>query len=98
MIMQMQKLFKIIMILLLVIPFLSISGDTFGYAVGYTTGKVVDFFTKRPIKGAIVVVNGYAASTDEQGVFKINATGNKIAARAHGYMRAEQDVAKPVIT
>lgn len=93
----MRRLFKVILIITLMIPFLSISGDSSGYAAGYTKGKVVDFFTKRPIKGAIVGIDGNIAYTDEEGIFRINAAG-KMSVRAHGYMRAEQETARPLIT
>lgn len=64
----------------------------------YTSGKVIDYFTKLPIKGAIVTMNNTVISTDEKGMFILNTTGNKIAVRAYGYLRAEQVVNTPLIT
>lgn len=94
----MVKQYKKLILLFLLISFFSMPGDTFSYTVGYTTGKVVDYFTKRPIREAIVTVNNDVVLTDEKGLFKVNAIGNKVAARACGYMRAEQGVATPLIS
>lgn len=82
----------------LVMVFLCMPGDTMGYSVGLTTGKVVDSLTKRPIKGAFVTVNNEVVVTDEQGIFKVKASGDKVAVRAYGYLRTEQKLASPLIT
>lgn len=82
----------------LVTIFLFLSGDTMGYTVGLTSGKVVDSATKRPIKGAFVTVNNEVVLTDEQGVFKVKASGDKVAVRAYGYLRTEQKLASPLVT
>jgi len=60
----------------------------------YTIGKVVDFFTKKPLKGAIIVSNhsSHIEQTDENGIFSIKNNGNKVAVRAYGYLRAEQAI------
>src|SRR4030043_648894 len=60
----------------------------------YTMGKVVDFFTRNPLKGAIVGSNhgSHIEQTDENGIFSIKNNGSKVAVRAYGYLRAEQAI------
>ena len=66
------------------------------YIFAYTIGKVVDFFTGKPLKGAVIVANhngnhnDHIEQTDENGIFCIKSNGNKVAVRAYGYLRAEQ--------
>ena len=66
----------------------------------YTIGKVVDFFTGKPLKGAIIVSNhsSHIEQTDENGIFSIKNNGNKVAVRAYGYLRAEQAIIPPLST
>jgi len=66
----------------------------------YTIGKVVDFFTRKPLKGAIIVSNhsGHIEQTDENGIFCIKNNGDKVAVRAYGYLRAEQAIIPPLST
>ncbi len=65
----------------------------------YNIGKVVDFFTNRPLKGAIIV-NSHNGShvdyTDENGIFSIKSNGNKVGVRAHGYLRSDQILLPPL--
>jgi hypothetical protein len=68
-------------ILLLLIPV---------YAMAYTAGKVVDFFTKKPVTGALITVNQYGVLTGQNGSFTVNTELNKLAVRAPGYRRDEQ--------
>ncbi len=77
-------------IVLFSILFLLMPHDIFAY----TIGKVVDFFTKKPLKGAIVVSNhsSHIEQTDENGIFCIKNNGNKVAVRSYGYLRAEQAI------
>jgi hypothetical protein len=79
-----------ISILLLLILFLLMPIDIFAYSIG----KVVDFFTRKPLKGAIVVngQNCQIEQTDENGMFCIKSNINKVAVKAHGYLRAEQPI------
>ncbi len=63
-----------------------------GLAMGYTKGKVVDYYTKLPVMGAIVTSGNEAAMTDEKGMFTMKDAGVKVAAKAYGYRRAEQAV------
>lgn len=63
----------------------------------YTTGKVVDIFTKQPIKDALVTLNDTVVFTDGNGTFTTKATGDKVAVRAHGYLRTEQIITTPLI-
>jgi hypothetical protein len=79
-----------ISILLLSISILLMPIEIFAYSVG----KVIDFFTGKPIKGAIVVndQSGFIEQTDEDGMFCIKPNSNKVTVRAHGYLRTEQPV------
>ncbi len=61
-------------------------------AMAYTTGRVVDFFTGKPVKGALVTVNHEVVLTDENGIFTVNTVLNKLAVRAPGYGRTEQTI------
>jgi hypothetical protein len=56
------------------------------------TGKVVDFFTGKPIKGAIVTANNDVVLTDEDGMFFAKTGGCQVAVRAYGYLKAEPDM------
>ena len=62
------------------------------YAMAYTTGRVVDFFTGKPIKDAFVTSNNDVVLTDENGIFTVNAALSKVGVRAPGYGRTEQIV------
>ncbi len=62
------------------------------YVMAYTTGKVVDFFTGKPVKGAFVTSSNDAVLTDENGTFVVNAVSSKVGVRAPGYGRTEQIV------
>ncbi|MBI5183928.1 MAG: GTP-binding protein [Nitrospinae bacterium] len=84
---------EFIMILSMIF-FLPIPGDT----IGYTAGKVIDFFTERPIKGAFVTMNNEAAVTDEDGMFVVKTMGNRLSARAYGYRRGEVVITTPLTT
>ena len=87
----MNKGIKFIFILvLLLIPAIPVS--TPAYTVGYTTGKVVDFFTEKPIKGAFVTMNHDVAETDGNGMFAVKTSSDRVLVRAYGYLRAEQNV------
>jgi hypothetical protein len=85
-----HKSLIVICILLLLFP---CHTRAYGMAssVWYTSGKVVDFFTRMPIKGAIVTLNNNEiAKTDEKGMFIFKTPGNKVSVRAYGYLRAKQ--------
>ncbi len=62
------------------------------YGTSFTKGTVIDYYSRLPVKGAIVTSAEEAAMTDERGVFTIRASGSKVAVRANGYLRAEQAV------
>ena len=66
-------------------------------AVTYRSGRVVDYFTNKPIGGAIVTMNNQIVTTDEKGIFVFKTTGEKIAVRAYGYLRTEQVIATPLV-
>jgi hypothetical protein len=86
----------IFLLFLLLIPAIPVSAPA--YTVGYTTGKVVDFFTERPIKGAFVTMNHDLAETDANGMFIVKTSSNRVLVRAYGYLRAEKNVTMPLIT
>jgi hypothetical protein len=60
------------------------------YAMAYTTGRVVDFFTGKPVKDAFVTSNNDVVLTDENGIFTVNTALSKVGVRAPGYGRTEQ--------
>jgi hypothetical protein len=62
------------------------------------TGEVVDFFTGKPIKGAIVTVNNNVVLTDEKGMFFAEADGCQIAVRAYGYLKADPDIPSSLVS
>ena len=66
------------------------------YAMAYTAGKVVDFFTKKPVTGALITVNQYGVLTGQNGSFTVNTELNKLAVRAPGYRRDEQIIGAPL--
>jgi hypothetical protein len=75
------------LILLLLIPV---------YAMAYTVGRVVDFFTGKPVKGAFITSNKYGVLTDEKGNFTVNTVLSKLAVRAPGYRKTEQVISIPL--
>jgi hypothetical protein len=76
-----KALMVLFVLLLLLIPV---------YAMAYTTGRVVDFFTGKPVKGAFVTSNNNLVLTDDKGSFMVNSALSKLAVRAPGYGRNEQ--------
>jgi hypothetical protein len=79
-----RKAFMILLVVLLIwIPVC---------AMAYTTGRVVDFFTGKPVKGALVTSNHDVVLTDENGIFTVNTALSKLAVRAPGYGRTEQTI------
>jgi hypothetical protein len=79
-----HKAFMILtVILLLLLPVTTMA---------YTTGRVVDFFTGKPVKGAFVTLNSDVVLTDENGIFTVNTALSKLAVRAPGYGRTEQTI------
>ena len=64
--------------------------------MAYTAGKVVDFFTKKPVTGAFITVNQYGVLTGQNGSFTVNTELNKLAVRAPGYRRDEQIIRAPL--
>ncbi len=58
-------------------------------ATAYTTSRVIDFFTGKPIKGAFVTSSRYGFMTDDRGKFTIDAFLSKVTVRAPGYRRTE---------
>lgn len=76
----------------LFILFLSTSKNVFGF----TTGKVVDLFSHKPVKGAFVTFNRDIGFTDHHGLFFIHHIGEKVGVRAHGYLRTEKILTPPL--
>jgi len=68
-----------------------------GYAFGYISGRVVDHFSRSPIKGALVTAGNQIVQTDAHGMFRINGETNTIKVRAHGYLRTEKTVKPPLV-
>jgi hypothetical protein len=59
------------------------------------SGKVIDYLTRRPIQGAIITGNNEIVQTDNNGMFVIRKSTNKVGVRAYGYARAEQVIPSP---
>jgi hypothetical protein len=53
------------------------------------SGKVVDAKTQEPIVGALITLGDKQVSTDEEGAFRLEGTGETIKLRAPGYARRE---------
>src|SRR5208283_736188 len=68
-----------------------------GHTLEYSTGQVLDFMTKKPIKGAFVTLDRDVILTDENGMFVTKSQSNRVAVRAHGYVRAEQPIGTQVV-
>jgi len=68
-----------------------------GYAFGYISGRVVDHFSRSPIKGALVTAGNQIVQTDTHGMFRINGKTNTIKVRACGYLRTEKAVKPPLV-
>lgn len=92
--------------ILLVVSFSILSLMNPEYAKVHTTGraaenetresiKVVDGMTARPISGAFITSGNEVARTDGNGMGYIRIEGNKFAARACGYLRAEEMIPLP---
>ena len=62
------------------------------YAMAYTTGRVVDFITGKPVKGALVTSNNDVVLADENGIFTANTASGKVGVRAPGYGRTDRIV------
>jgi hypothetical protein len=60
------------------------------YAMAYTTGRVIDFFTGKPVKEAFVTLNNDVVLTDKNGIFTVSPALSKLSVRAPGYGRTEQ--------
>jgi hypothetical protein len=84
--------------LILVLLVLLIPCHAAAYTIGYTTGKVIDFHTGKPIQGAFVTMNHDTAQTDKNGMFAVKTASDKVLVRAYGYLRAEQNIAMPLVT
>ncbi len=64
------------------------------HADGYSvTGRVFDYFTKMPVKGAMITTGNETFVADERGAFGIPAPVRRFGVRATGYLRSEQHVA-----
>ncbi len=81
-----------------VLFFLSTQVNAMGNKPVYISGRVMDYFTKKPLHGAIVTMNKTIRLTDEQGMFIMNPAGSKISVRAYGYLRTEQVIPSNVLT
>lgn len=70
----------------------------YGHAQGFTTGRVVDAVSLKPVGGAFVSLNSEVVRTDENGSFTLKSAGSKLFVRAHGYQRAEHSISSSLIT
>jgi hypothetical protein len=59
----------------------------------YIIGKVIDIYTDRPIKEAIITLNGEVTVTNGNGMFSAKTDSKKLCVRAYGYLREEYDIA-----
>ncbi len=59
-------------------------------ASDYTSGRVLDYVTRKPIEGATVTGNNEVVHTDSNGMFVIRNASRRIGIRACGYARGEQ--------
>jgi hypothetical protein len=59
------------------------------HAMAYTTGRVLDFFTGKPVKEVLVTLNNDVVLTDKNGIFTASTAMSKLSVRAPGYRRAE---------
>ncbi len=62
------------------------------HAAAYATGRVIDLFTGKPVKGALVTWNNNVVVTSDDGAFTVNTLVSKLAVRAPGYKRTEQAI------
>jgi hypothetical protein len=68
-------------------------------APDYIRGRVLDYSTRKPIKGAIITASNEIVRTDGNGQFVIKNAAKKIGIRAYGYARGEQTLpSSPVKT
>jgi len=65
--------------------------------MGFMTGKVVDFYTGKPLKGVWVTSNDEVTITDENGMFVAKTMGTKLVLRTHGYRRTEEVIDTPPV-
>ena len=56
-------------------------------------GKIIDAQTKAPIEGALITLGDVVVSTDKDGVFHLDGTGETLKLRAPGYARKELAIA-----
>ncbi len=57
--------------------------------------RVVDSYTEKPIEGALVTSGNDVERTDGNGMCYMKIEGNKVAARACGYLRFEEIIPTP---
>ncbi|MGZ3535123.1 MAG: putative glycoside hydrolase [Thermodesulfobacteriota bacterium] len=62
------------------------------HAMAYATGRVIDFFTGKPVKGALVTWNNNVVVTAEDGMFTVNPVVSKLGIRAPGYGRIDKTI------
>ncbi len=75
---------------LLCVMFLFTLFSAWAPASDYTSGRVLDYVTRKPIEGATVTGNNEVVHTDSNGVFVIRNAVGRIGIRAYGYARGEQ--------
>ena len=60
-----------------------------------SSGRVIDYVTRKPIKEAIVTYNNEVVRTDGNGLFALKNAVGKIGIRAYGYARGEITLSAP---
>jgi hypothetical protein len=66
-------------------------------AADYTTGRVFDYSTLKPIAGAVVTGNNEVTRTNKSGMFTLKNPSPSIGIRACGYARGEQKLPSPPV-
>lgn len=62
---------------------------------GATHGRIVNDLTSSPIHDAIVTIDGEVVRTNDDGLFPLKENWVSLAARAPGYLRAEERSSTP---
>lgn len=94
------------LIILFIMLLLTLSLLISKYTLVYTNGKlvdrsvkkpikVVDYYTGKPIEGALITSGNDVERADKNGVCYMKIEGNKVAVRAYGYLRTEQMITSP---
>ncbi|MEW6571151.1 MAG: putative glycoside hydrolase [Nitrospirota bacterium] len=81
-----EGIFALVIVQCIMMTVLSIPG----HASVFLRGAVIDYYSRKPIQGAIITANNEVVQTDGKGMFAIRNATRKIGIRAYGYARGEQ--------